>query len=169
MMPRKKRVFARQDTEEPSEGTVPAVVTQSDDVKTAERLVDELLGSMTAFAISKGCGVNYLTVSRIAKGDSKRISHKVLRALMAFHTRFKSGELPPPGEKKRRGRKPKAAVKDTAVETGQPAQAGDIELLLTPTPAPLSAVNTGPIQEEIARLEHRLDVLRQMLELARQL
>jgi hypothetical protein len=127
---------------------------KSDKVVEAEHMVDELLQSMPATHVSKGSGINYITISKIAKGDSSRISERVFASIKKFYDARQTGEV----EVTSRPRKKRAAK--AAPETAAPAPStfedGDL-------------VSIGTIQSEILKTEKRLSILKKMLELAKEL
>jgi hypothetical protein len=132
--------------------------SKTDNVIVAERMVDELVQSMSAMRLSKECKVNYITISKISKGDSSRISERVFKSIVDFYNGFKAGEIALDGTSGAR-RAPRKAVEKKAVS---PA--------LTPMLATHdSIINTELIQSEIERTKNRLDILNRMLELANQL
>lgn len=129
--------------------------SKSDKILHAERMVDELLQSSSAAAIARGSGVNGITVGKIAKGDSSRISDRVYESIRNYYERRQSGTVEvTPRKRKQRTVKAKAApvVKNAPSAT----ENGDL-------------VNITTIQFEISKTEKRLEILKQMLELAKEL
>ena len=146
--------------------------TKQDRVLLAEHMVDELVQNMTAYALAKISGLNYLTIQHISRGEAKRISDKVYLPLKTFYDDWKAGKTLPKIEKHKPGRKPAALLAQYARGTGTGA---------SPTPG---SMNTAPsfvrsdlpsvpfirldaIQVEIERLEKRIGMLKELLELAK--
>jgi len=136
-----------------------------DRVLLAERMVDELRGSLSIAGIARATGVNSLTVSKIANGDSKRITDKVFSAIQSYYNGFKSGTAPTASiERKKPGRKPKSAVTN-AVKIAKEDKA----LEFPPNDTSAGFVSLEAVQIEISMLEKRLGILKQIADLAKEL
>lgn len=128
--------------------------SKSDKVHQAERMVDELLQTTSAMQVAKGSGVNYITISKIAKGDSSRISERVFESIKTFYEGRKAGTV----DVEPRMRKPRTPKPAPEQASGNAASFDEGGL-----------VSIGTIQAEILKTEKRLAILKQMLELAREL
>ncbi len=133
-----------------------------DMVLLTERMIDELLSNTTAYALAKVSGLNYLTLQHIAKGEAKRVSHKVYNAVKAYYDAVKAGTAPARPERGKPGRKPRAAGAVLPSSGLMGATAGD-RLDLSAMPY----VRLEAIESEIERLEKRIVMLKDLLELAK--
>ena len=149
---------------------------KTDTVLKAERMVDEMCESMTVYALAKISGLNYLTLQHIAKGDARRVSGKVFAPLQKFYEDWKVGKMPPAPERGKPGRKAKTA--DIASTQSAPdrgvapsATSGSTAVHSAnygrPDPSTLPFIRLDAIEAEIDRLEKRIAMLKELLELAK--
>ncbi|MDH7515820.1 MAG: hypothetical protein QHI48_08110 [Bacteroidota bacterium] len=136
-----------------------------DRIYLAERMVDALRESMSILAISKATGVSRMTVTKIAKGDAKRLTEKVFQAIKKYYDRTIGGEptlttLQP---------KPQAKTTPAAVAEAVHIAKEDKSIDFPPTESIGSFVSLESIQAEITVLERRLEILKKIAELAKEL
>ena len=155
-------------------------------VMQAQRMVNELLESMPPYVLATACGINYLTISRIAKGDSKLISNKAYDAIASYYARVSPAPLPESQSADVLREEQKDDVAAEAADApapalvprraGRPRSTSGTRAPAIRTPVPPDTVTSASdiisvnaMRAEIERLENRIVVFRKMLELAKQL
>ncbi|MBL0177116.1 MAG: hypothetical protein IPP94_18005 [Ignavibacteria bacterium] len=164
-MSAKKRHFIKPAEPDADASGAGQQAEKGDNLILVENIVRELLRGMSAAALAKAAEVNVITVRKIAKGDSKRVSKKVLFAIQKFSNRHRTAdaEAPVPAT---RGRKPNAAP-TSALER---VDKGLIFPLPDAVPSEASGFfSVSAIQAEITALERRIGILRQLQVLAKEL
>ena len=114
-------------------------------------MVDEMLQTMSGAQLSRGSGINPITIRKISRGENSRIRENVFEAIRKFYESHPSGSAHVENP-----RRAKQAEQDP-IESGNHS------------PIDLDLISVDMISAEIARVEKRLEVLTKMLELVKNL
>ena len=166
-MSAKKRHFIKPAEPDADASGAGQQAEKGDNLILVESIVRELLRGMSAAALAKAAEGNVITVRKIAKGDSKRVSKKVLFAIQKFSNRHRTSdaEAPAPAPATR-GRKATAAPASARERVDK----GLIFPLPDAVPTEASGFfSVAAIQAEITALDRRIGILRQLQVLAKDL